>query len=185
MAGFEGQRASLELLSLKLPSLRPTAKMPTQSPTFPKTSLDLLVQSSRTPWFPFRVLSLHFLFLGFFNQFCLCGLLPIVSKNIEPDLSLGSLLLGTLARIQVLEMQISQCLEEAIQIPGLKVCVCWVRGFTAAGAQQGGLDLLHLSTWVLMTWCTSILRLGRWEVEDAGECYALAQFPGMHSIEEV
>lgn len=106
---------------------------------------------------------------------------PIAFKNTEPDLSLRSLLLGTLGRIQVLGMQISQSLEEAIQTLGLKVYVYWVRGFTAAGARQGSREILHLSTWVLVTWRTSSLRPGG----DAGEWYALAQFPGIHSTEEV
>lgn len=100
-----------------------------------------------------------FLFLGLFNQSCLCGLLPVASKNTEPDLSLRSLLLDTVEGSRSWECKSPRLWRK----PGLKVSVCGVRGFTAAGARQGSLELLRLRAWVSMTWHMSALRLwGCW-----------------------
>lgn len=110
VAGFEGQRASLELFCLwSCPTSVPALQCP-PSPHIPKHLIrptgtivqdPLVAFSSALSSFHFVDETWHlacglFLFLGFFNQSCLCGLLPVASKNTEPDMSLRSLLLDTL-----------------------------------------------------------------------------------------
>ena len=201
MNEFEGEGLTGSLLSLKLPCLHPSTAASTQRYMAPSLHIpkylrfiDIVTQDLLVA-FPSALFSFHFvdetwyltcglfLLLGFVNQSWFFGLLPRGSKNTESHLSLGSLLLGTLGRIQALGRQIFPRVLPSLWRKPFKLQV--LRSLSV-----GWEVLLHLELcWEARSSSTSVqgrddLMHGYSQATGMWGMVCTCKLPGAHSVEK-